>query len=315
MTLAPGADRSRRTALSWSRTPATISRRSPSIRQFLEARRRGRAQGARVRVRAGVVRLGLRARVHDGPGGEHAAQGARARLRMGGARRRLADQRRRLDISTARSFRAATTTCATSSSAIRAQGMKPAPVDRAAGRGSRQRRAPRSRRHAAARPVRRIPDGELVELAHAVPRLSTHHRLLRGADQEDHRRLGLRRPQARRPASQLRRALLQQGAQARAPQRVGGEAGRLLDGHPQGRARSQPERGGGALPLRHGVQLPQPAGHRPVPILRSAVVLAGAPQGQDLQGHHRIRQQFRRRSRRALRSTATTSRRAWASAP
>ena len=95
-------------------------------------------------------------------------------------------------------------------------GPAPAPVDRAARGRSGQRRAARSRRHAAARPVGLVPDGELVERAHAMPRLSTHHRLLRRAHEEDHRRLGLRRPQARRPASELRGALLQQGAPARA---------------------------------------------------------------------------------------------------
>ena len=80
-------------------------------------------------------------------------------------------------------------------------------------------------------------------------------------------------------------------------------------------ARAGESRGrGGTVSLRHGVQLPQPAGDGPVPDFGSAQFLAGAQQGQDLQGHHRARQQPRRRSRGACPIVAMTSRPAWASA-
>ena len=61
--------------------------------------------------------------------------------------------------------------------------------------------------------------------------------------------------------------------------------GDFWHGDLQGRARSQPGCRGGAVPLRHGVQLPQPAGHGSVPDVGSAEFLAGAQQGQELQGH------------------------------
>ena len=87
------------------------------------------------------------------------------------------------------------------------------------------------------------------------------------------------------------------------PDRVGREVRRLLEGHPQGSARGQSGGGGGALSLRHGVQLPQPAGHGSVPVLGPAHFLAGAQQGQELQGDHRQPQQPRRRSRGAFRQS------------
>ena len=49
------------------------------------------------------------------------------------------------------------------------------------------------------------------------------------------------------------------------PDRVGREVRRLLEGDPQGGARGESGSGGGALSLRHGVRVPQPAGHGPVP--------------------------------------------------
>ena len=54
------------------------------------------------------------------------------------------------------------------------------------------------------------------------------------------------------------------------PDRIRREVRRLLDGHPQGGARSESRGGGGAVPLRHGVQFPQPAGHGPVSDVGSA---------------------------------------------
>ena len=55
------------------------------------------ADGAAQRVRADLVRLGLRTRIHDGPGPLDPASGPPARLRLGHARRRMAGRRGRLD--------------------------------------------------------------------------------------------------------------------------------------------------------------------------------------------------------------------------
>ena len=65
------------------------------------------------------------------------------------------------------------------------------------------------------------------------------------------------------------------------PDRFGRRPGQVLEGDPRRRARGQSRGGGRAVPVRHRVRLPQPAGHRPVPVVRSAVVVAGAQQGQE----------------------------------
>src|SRR5690606_3652973 len=110
--------------------------------------------------------------------------------------------------------------------------------------------------------------------------------------EEDHRRLGLRGPEDRRPPPQRGGALPQPGAQPCAPGRVLRADGCLLERDPPGCARSQSRGGGRTVPLRHRVRLPQPARHRPVPLLRSALVLADPAQGQDLQGAGRRSQQL-----------------------
>ena len=105
-----------------------------------------------------------------------------------------------------------------------------------------------------------------------------------GPHPQDHRRVGLRGPEDRRPASQRRRALLQSGAQARPAGGVGREAAGHLEGGPRGGHRDQSGRGDRVLSVRHVLFDLQHDPRQPGGRLRPDVVLAGPPQGQDDQG-------------------------------
>ena len=82
-------------------------------------------------------------------------------------------------------------------------------LDRAACGASRERPPARSSRHAAPRQARRAAGRDLVGQLLPVPRLSGDGGVDKGARPQDHGRMGLCGAQARRPASQRRRALLQ----------------------------------------------------------------------------------------------------------
>ena len=125
---------------------------------------------------------------------------------------------------------------------------------------------------------------DLVEQLLSVPRLSADGGAQQGACPQDHGRMGLCRPQARRPASQRRRALLQSGAQARPARRVGREAAGFLEGDLCGGDLDQSGRGDRNLPVRHVAGLSQHAVYEPAGRLRSGVIVAGPAQGQDDQG-------------------------------
>jgi alpha-galactosidase len=100
-----------------------------------------------------------------------------------------------------------------------------------AGRRSRLGPAARPHRHAVAGRRRRGAERHVVERLLPVPGLSADAGLHPEAGQQDHRRVGLSGPEARRPAHERRRALLQPGPQPCAARRSRREApGFLEDG-------------------------------------------------------------------------------------
>ena len=180
---------------------------------------------ARDGLRTDLVCLGLRARLHHGADRGHAAQGEGAGLGVGRHRRRLAGDDRRLDSRSRqvseRRGRHARSGRGHSRRRLEAPPLVLAAVGRA-GIGP----LARSRRHAAARQGRRSTKDFLVEQLLPVPGVRSNGAAYAGADQEIHRRLGVRRTQDRRPAFEQRRALLQSCAP---PCRSRGIGGGLAD--------------------------------------------------------------------------------------
>ena len=119
-------------------------------------------------LRADLVRLGIRAQLHARAGLRHARQGQGRRLRMGGARRRLAEVGRRLGGGHRQ----------VPARQCRDQGLRgphqelrhaAEAVDLAAVRSAGKRPDARASRHAAARCRRRRPERHLVEQLYALP--------------------------------------------------------------------------------------------------------------------------------------------------
>ena len=92
-------------------------------------------------------------------------------------------------------------------------------------------------------------------------------------------------------------------------------AGHVLGRAAPGDARNQSAGGDGAVPVRHHVRLPQPSRDRPVPGVRSDLVLAGAQQGQVDEGADGLTQQLCGRPRGAVRRRRRFRLDASASAP
>ena len=190
-----------------------------------------------------------------------------------------------------------------------------ATVAGAAGRRSGQRRAARPRGHAAAGPGRRLADRDLVERVHPVPGLPADHRLLRGAGEEDHRRLGLRRAQARRPASECRGALLQPGAQARAS-RPSRSRGWPTSGRRSTTRRTKRTRKRWSSCARAARRSPSTTCRRPTSTRRPIPCLRGrcAARARSIKALMGDRSSYRGRPRRAVATAATISPPASASA-
>ena len=164
----------------------------------------------------------------------------------------------------------------------------------AARRRSRLAHRPRASRLAAAQRGRLAAQDHLVGLVLPLPRPRSGARRRRRLRAKGARRVGLRRPQDRRPAPERRAALLQPGARPRGAGGRGRRRAGLLQGDLGRGAGHQARRARRDLPLRHRLlvlhdALPQHGGR-----LRSGELLAGAAQGQDAEG-------ARRRPRRLLR--------------
>ncbi|KAK0358196.1 hypothetical protein LTR94_036423, partial [Friedmanniomyces endolithicus] len=94
------------------------------------------------------------------------------------------------------------------------------------------------------------------------------------AGAQDHRRVGLRGPEARRPAPERRGAMPQPGAQACASGRILRKTAGLLENGVRHRARDQSPGRGRVLPLWHLVRLPYAAVYEPGAVVRPAVLVA-----------------------------------------
>ena len=105
----------------------------------------------------------------------------------------------------------------------------------------------------AAQQRRLAPGHQLVEFLLSLPGLQAGAGERQGAGHENDPRLGLRRPQARRPASERRAALLQPGSPSRPARGVQRGGAGVLQDDLRHREELQAGRAGGVLPLRYGL--------------------------------------------------------------
>src|SRR5580704_698844 len=205
---------------------------------------------ARQRLRPHLVRLGIREKCSAEAGLRHAPHSQEAGLLLGNARRWLARQLRRL---AARSQKVPQRRRRHESPG------RPHPSRRIprptlvvpAKRSPRLKAIKRSSRLCPAESRRHASQDFLVELRLSLPRRQKRGRVPQSVSKKNPGRLGIRRPQARRPAHERRPRMLQPRSPSREARRLSRSPPGFLPRTLRNRAQRKARRAGRILPLPH----------------------------------------------------------------